>query len=140
MPDLRALASLVLLVLLVAVGFFFGADNADYVPLRFLGFSTAALPVGLWVLGMLLIGLGLGYAVSTGIGLRRRRERRRLQRELAAAQQEIEDLRGIIAERGDPGATEGDDASEAAPVNATEEALPSAPSSDDAPPRSAQSV
>ena len=138
MPDLRALASLVLLVLLVAVGFFFGADNADYVPLRFLGFSTPALPVGLWVLGMLLLGLGLGYAVSTGVGLRRRRERRRLQRELAAAQQEIEELRGIIAGRGDPASTEADDAAEAAPENAADDAPSQASSSDDAPPRSAQ--
>jgi len=105
MPDLRGLLYVLLVLAVCLAGLLFGLENAEPVALSLFEFSSPSMPLVIWVLVALLLGLALGYALATGVGLRRRLARRKLEKARAASRQGIEDLRQIAAT---PDAPEGD--------------------------------
>ena len=87
----RVLAVIAALVLFL---FALVAVNQDQISLRFLAWQTPAWSVFWWLLIALLLGLILGMGAAAGLAARRSVHSRRLRKELHAANQELQRLRG----------------------------------------------
>lgn len=81
-------------LLLIVIGVSFAALNAASVGVNFY-FATITMPVSVWIILMLGIGLIVGFLVFSLRYLRVKAECRRLKNQLKLTEQEIKNLRTI---------------------------------------------
>ena len=74
MTFLRRLLYVVLVLVLIAIGFWIGVDNQAPATFYLLGFSLGELPVGLWMLSALCVGVACGLLVTAPTVFRLRRK------------------------------------------------------------------
>ena len=74
-----AVVLLPLLIVAVLLGVLLGLDNSEPVALTFLNWRSAELPVFVWILLALVLGVLIGMLCSLPARLRQRRIIRRLQ-------------------------------------------------------------
>lgn len=97
MRKLGNLFSGLFLVLVFVASITFSYFNATPVAISFGNLEFAPLPMSVWIIGGFVSGGILGLLLGLGIfrQLRSRSEMRRLKKDLAAARQELKQLRSV---------------------------------------------
>jgi uncharacterized integral membrane protein len=93
MKSLKKLLVVVLALSAVILGIWFSVDNPQEITLVLLGFDLPEMPLGVVVLGVLLLGASVGFCVSLLPVIKAAGENSSLKRKLKRRDKELERLR-----------------------------------------------
>jgi len=88
MKFVKRLLGVLLMLMLIAIGVWVGVDNQNLITFYLLGFSLGEMPVGLWMLSALSIGVMFGLLVTVPTVFRLRHKNSSLIKRLQKASQE----------------------------------------------------
>lgn len=91
---MKRLIVLLLALIVVAVGLSFAMLNSEPITLDFY-LGALSLPVSLWLVLALAVGVLLGLSSALGILTRQRWQLKRLRREAASSREEVSELRKL---------------------------------------------
>ena len=93
MARAKALAAVVILIVLILLGLVLGIDNHTPVTLRFLNKESPELAVFWWLYAAFLLGALVGFALCSFGFVRGKLQERRLQHTLARRERELAETR-----------------------------------------------
>ncbi|WP_347329521.1 LapA family protein [Marinimicrobium locisalis] len=93
MKTLSRWVKIALIVLAFVLGIWFALENAQTVPVSFMGLELPTLSLGVWLLLFTGLGVLLGMAVSLPPVMGLRRRLRAKERQVARCEKELKQLR-----------------------------------------------